>query len=168
MQENITKCYGFGTEGAGISMMVQHKAERGPDVVGWDCTLVLDCTREQHDLLQQLIKRDLAKGRAKRRPELGEGILLENMPDWDLGAYMSTLCNKLVDDGTGEMVRACVKGGKIGGKIDPSDTRKVRSAHACMRVMRHPPTLVLLAHCSLCPPLCTALSPLHAAGDGLA
>jgi hypothetical protein len=115
MQKHVTKCHGFGTEGAGVTMMVQHKAERGPNVPGWDCTLVLDCTREQHDRLQQLIKQDLAKGRAPTRPPLGEGIRLEDMQDWDLGAYMSVLSNMLVDDGTGTMVRACVKGGKEGG-----------------------------------------------------
>jgi hypothetical protein len=99
MEEHITKCYGFGTDGAGVSMMVRHKAERGPDVVEWDCTLVLDCTRAQHDRLQHLIKQDLAKGRAPSRPPLGKGIRLEDMQDWDLGAYMSEISNKLVDDG---------------------------------------------------------------------
>jgi hypothetical protein len=61
MCEFITKCYGMGLEGRGVTMVVRHKAERGPDVDGWDLTLAIDCTKEQHKLLQELIVLNLAK-----------------------------------------------------------------------------------------------------------
>jgi hypothetical protein len=97
-------------------MMVQHKAERGPDVEGWDLTLVIDCTKEQHERLQQLIGHQLAEDRLPNRPDLGKGV--ESGACWDLGVYLSEIgkigSNKQVDDGTGKgtTLRACVKGGK--------------------------------------------------------
>jgi hypothetical protein len=97
-------------------MFVQHKAERAPDVEGWGLALVIDCTKEQHKRLQELIALDLAKDRLPKRPDLGKGV--DSGACWDLGVYMSeigTICtNTLVDDGSGKgtMVRACVKGGR--------------------------------------------------------
>ena len=46
MRELITKCYGMGLEGRGVTMLVQHKAERGANVEGWDLALVIDCTNQ--------------------------------------------------------------------------------------------------------------------------
>ena len=89
MCELTTKCYGMGLEGRGVTMMVQHKAERGPDVEGWDLTLVIDCTKEQHERLQELIGHQLAEDRLVNRPDLGKGV--ESGACWDLGAYMSEL-----------------------------------------------------------------------------
>jgi hypothetical protein len=93
-------------------MKVQHKAERGANVEGWDLTLVIDCTKEQHERLQELIGHQLAEDRLVNRPDLGKGV--EGGACWDLGVYMSEISNKLVDDGTGKgtTVRACVEGGK--------------------------------------------------------
>ena len=84
-----TKCYGMGLPGRGVTMMVRHKAERGPKVNGWDLTLVIDCTKEQHERLQKLIGHHLARGRSSNRPDLGKGV--EGGACWDLGAYMSEL-----------------------------------------------------------------------------
>jgi hypothetical protein len=52
-------------------MMVRHKAERGPKANGWDLTLVIDCPKEQHERLQELIGHQLAEGRSPNRPDLG-------------------------------------------------------------------------------------------------
>jgi hypothetical protein len=71
----IPKCYTawvMGIDGRGVTMMVQHKAERGPDVDGWDLGLVIDCTKEQHKCLQKLVVLHLAKDRLSNRPHLGE------------------------------------------------------------------------------------------------
>jgi hypothetical protein len=57
-------------------MEVQHKAERGPNVDDWDLTLVIDCTEEQHDRLQELVVLDLAKDRLPNRPDLGKARVL--------------------------------------------------------------------------------------------
>jgi hypothetical protein len=94
-------------------MEVQHKAERGANAEGWDLTLVIDCTKEQHERLQELIGHQLAEDRLVNRSDLGKGV--ESGACWDLGVYMSEISkHKLVDDGTGKgtMVRACVKAGK--------------------------------------------------------
>jgi hypothetical protein len=96
MCELITKCYGMGLEGRGVAMKVQHKAERGPNVEGWDLTLVIDCTKEQHERLQKLIGHQLAEDRLVNRPDLGKGV--EGGACWDLGVYMSEISNKLVGD----------------------------------------------------------------------
>ena len=111
MCELITKCYGMGLEGRGVTMVVRHKAERGADVEGWDLTLVIGCTKEQHERLQELIGHQLAEDRLMNRPDLGKGV--ESGACWDLGVYMSEISNKLVDDGSGNgtTMRACVKGG---------------------------------------------------------
>jgi hypothetical protein len=74
MCDFITKCYGMGLEGRGVAMNVRHKAERGPDVQGRDLTLVIDCTKEQHERLQELIALDLAKDRLPNRPDLGKDV----------------------------------------------------------------------------------------------
>jgi hypothetical protein len=90
MCEFITRCYGMGVEGRGVTMMApQHKAEKGPNVNGWDLTLVIDCTKEQHERLQELIGHQLAEDRLVNRPDLGKGV--ESGACWDLGAYMSEL-----------------------------------------------------------------------------
>jgi hypothetical protein len=68
MCDFIAKGYGMGLEGRGVTMLVRHKAERGPDVDGWDLTLVIDCTKEQHERLRELIVLDLAKDRLPNRP----------------------------------------------------------------------------------------------------
>jgi hypothetical protein len=65
----ITKCYGMGLEGRGVAMMVRHKAERGPDVDGWDLTLVIDCTKEKHERLQELLL-DQERELSRREPSL--------------------------------------------------------------------------------------------------
>jgi hypothetical protein len=70
-------------------MVVQHKAERGAKVNGWDLALVVDCPKEQHERLQELIGYHLAKGRSSNRPDLGKGV--ESGACWDLGAHMSEL-----------------------------------------------------------------------------
>jgi hypothetical protein len=70
-------------------MKVQHKAERGPHVEGWDLTLVIDCSKEQHERLQELIALDLAKDRLKIRPDLGKDV--DSGACWDLGVYMSEI-----------------------------------------------------------------------------
>jgi hypothetical protein len=88
MCEFTTKCYGMGLEGRGVAMMVRHKAERGPDVEGWDLTLVIDCTKE-HGRLQELIGHQLAKDRQVNRPDLGKGV--ESGACWDLGVYLSEI-----------------------------------------------------------------------------
>jgi hypothetical protein len=114
--------------------MVQHKAEPGPGVKGWDASLVIDCTPAQHDHLQKLIKESLSSGDWKSpRPELGEEIFLEGLPSWDFGVYQSELSNTLIDDrtGTGTLERACVVGGRTGAsfaaqsKAAPTDTNFV-------------------------------------------
>jgi hypothetical protein len=74
MCEIIPKCYGMGLEGRGVAMMVRHKAERGADVEGWDLALVIDCTKELHERLQELIGQQLAKDRLVNRPDLGKGV----------------------------------------------------------------------------------------------
>jgi hypothetical protein len=53
---------------------MQHKTERGPGVSGgWDLALVIDCTKEQHKLLQELIMPNLAwEDRPSNRPDLGK------------------------------------------------------------------------------------------------
>ena len=44
------------------------QTERGADVEGWDLTLVIDCTKEQHERLQKLIGQQLAEDRLPNRP----------------------------------------------------------------------------------------------------
>jgi hypothetical protein len=80
---------------------------------------VIDCSKEQHERLQELIGLHLAKDRLPNRSHLGEGV--ESGECWaDLGVYSSEIANKQVDDrdgtGTGNTVRACVKGGKKDAK----------------------------------------------------
>jgi hypothetical protein len=62
------------------------------------------------------------------RPELGQGIALENLPWWDFGIYMSMISNTLMVDGTGTgtLERACVVGGKIVGGMDARSSRRRR------------------------------------------
>jgi hypothetical protein len=55
MCDLTTKCYGMGLAGRGVALMVRHKAERGAKVNGSDLTLAIDCTKEQHERLQELI-----------------------------------------------------------------------------------------------------------------
>ena len=57
-----------------MTMKVQHKAERGANVEGWDLTLVIDCTKEQHERLQALVVLDLAKDHLPNRPDLGKDV----------------------------------------------------------------------------------------------
>jgi hypothetical protein len=89
MRELTTKCYGMGLDGrGGVAMEVQHKAERGrSDVDGWDLALVIDCPKEQHERLQELVVLNLAKYRLPNRPDLGKGV--DSGGCWDLGAYFA-------------------------------------------------------------------------------
>ena len=50
---------------------------------------MIDCTKEQHERLQELIGHQLAEDRLVNRPDLGKGV--ESGACWDLGAYMSEL-----------------------------------------------------------------------------
>jgi hypothetical protein len=85
-----TKCYDMGLAGRGVTMVVRHKAERRPDVDGWDLALAIDCPKEQHgERLQELIGHYLAEGRSSNRPDLGKGV--ESGACWGFGVYMSEL-----------------------------------------------------------------------------
>jgi hypothetical protein len=57
MCELIAERHGMGmgleVDGRGVAMLVQHKAERAPEVNGWDLALVIDCPEEQHKRLQE-------------------------------------------------------------------------------------------------------------------
>jgi hypothetical protein len=72
-------------------MQVQHKAERGGDVDGWDLALAIHCPKKQHGRLQELVVLNLAKDRLpNRRPawaDLGKGV--ESGECWDFGVYMA-------------------------------------------------------------------------------
>jgi hypothetical protein len=131
MCEYITKCYGMGLEGRGVTMLVQHKAERGPSAEGWDLTLVIDRTKEQHERLQQLIGHQLAEERSMSRSDLGKGV--ESGACWDLGVYLSEIAKldakpetkqrnkyalnlKNKDGLDSKWQHAGKKGGKKGGK----------------------------------------------------
>jgi hypothetical protein len=134
MCEFITKCHGMGLEGRGVTTKVQHKAERGPNVDGWDLTLVIDCTKEQHERLQKLIGHQLAEDRLPNRPDLGKDV--DSGARWDLGVYMSELANTLVGDGTGSgtTVRSCVKGGKKAANKQVDDgTGKGTTVRSCVK-----------------------------------
>jgi hypothetical protein len=145
MCELTTKCYGMGLEGRGVTMMAQHKAERGADVEGWDLTLVIDCTKEEHERLQELIALDLAKDRLPNRPDLGKGV--DSGECWDLGVYLSEIgkldakpetkqLNKYAlnlknkDGLESKWQHAGKKGGKKGGMIDAKPETKERLNYA--------------------------------------
>jgi hypothetical protein len=176
MCEYITKCYGMGLEGRGVTMLVQHKAERGPNAEGWDLTLVIDCTKEQHERLQQLIGHQLAEDRLMNRSDLGKDV--ESRARWDLGVYLSEIdkldakpstkqrnkyalnlknedgldskwehaTNKLVDDGSG-------KGTKVRACVKGSNTLvddgsgKGTKVRACVKAGM---TKCALANCITC------------------
>jgi hypothetical protein len=105
----------------GVTMAVQHKAERGgPDVDGWYLALVIDFPKQQHERLQELIVLDLANdeippAEPRALTDLGKGV--DSGECWDVGAYFSDIgkegANKQVGDGTGTgngtTVRSCVK-----------------------------------------------------------
>ena len=71
--------------------------------------MVIDCTKEQHERLQELIGHDLAEGRSSNRPDLGKGV--ESGECWDIGVYMSEI-------------------GKQGGKKDAELETKKRLNYA--------------------------------------
>jgi hypothetical protein len=53
---------------------------------------VIDCTKEQHERLQELIGHDLAEGRLSNRPDLGKDV--ESGECWDFNVYMSEIGKK--------------------------------------------------------------------------
>jgi hypothetical protein len=88
----------MGLDGRGVTSMTQHMAEPGPGVKGWDTSLVIDCTPVQHAHLQELITENLSSDCTGPRPELGQGIFLEQgLPWWDFGVYCSEMGKKSVE-----------------------------------------------------------------------
>jgi hypothetical protein len=103
---------------------------------------VIDCTKEQHERLQELIGHQLAEDRLPNRPDLGKGVE-SGGACWDLDVYLSEIgkigANTLVDDGTGSgtTVRACVKAGKKGANPLVDDgTGSGTTVKSCVKAAR--------------------------------